>query len=48
MSVDSQQNDIFDYPMGDTFVSEARPRPYRTDFRSRRPHLRIQGVHGHA
>jgi len=35
MSVDGQQDDIFDYPMGDIFVSETRPRPYRTGFHSR-------------
>ncbi len=28
--------DAFDYPMSDAFVSETRPRPYRTGFRSRR------------
>lgn len=43
MSVDGQQDDIFDYPMGDIFVSETRQRPYRTGFRSlrhpRRPSL---------
>lgn len=35
MSVDGQQDDIFDYPMGDTFVSETRPRPYRVGFRAK-------------
>ncbi|MDR4470096.1 MAG: hypothetical protein MRJ68_17645 [Nitrospira sp.] len=30
------QDDIFDYPMADTFIAETRPRPYRTGFRSRR------------
>lgn len=34
--VENQQDDVFDYPMGDTFVSETRHLPYRTGFRSRR------------
>jgi len=42
------QDDIFDYPMGDTFVSETRPRPFQMGVRPCRPHLCIQGVHGHA
>lgn len=33
---ENQQDDVFDYPMGDTFVSETRHLPYRTGFRSRR------------
>lgn len=36
MSSDERQDDIFDYPMGDTFVSETRRRPYRIGFRFRR------------
>lgn len=31
----SEADDIFDYPMSDTFVSETRPRPYRVGFHSR-------------
>ena len=31
----SEADDIFDYPMGDTFVSETRPRPYRLGFHPR-------------
>jgi hypothetical protein len=30
------QQDVFDYAMSDTFVSETRHLPYRTGFRSRR------------
>lgn len=48
MSSDERHDDIFDDPMGDTFVSETRPLPYRRGFPSRRPHLCIQGVYGHA
>jgi hypothetical protein len=29
-------DDLFDYTMSDAFVSETRPHPYRTGFRSRR------------
>lgn len=35
---ENQEDDIFDYPMGDTFVSETRPRPYRVGFRPRSWH----------
>lgn len=36
MSSHERQDDIFDYPMGDTFVSETRHRSYRIGYRSRR------------
>lgn len=33
---ENQQDDMYDYPMSDMFISETHPRPYRTGFRSRR------------
>lgn len=36
MASDHQQDDVFDYVMSDTFVSETRTHPYRIGFRSRR------------
>ncbi len=32
---DAQHEDIFDYSMSDSFISDTRSRPYRTGFRSR-------------
>jgi len=34
----SEADDIFDYPMGDLFISETRSRPYRTGFHSTSHH----------
>lgn len=32
---DAPHEDVFDYPMSDAFISDTRPRPYGTRFRSR-------------
>jgi hypothetical protein len=35
MSYHEQDDDPFDYPMADVFISETRPHPYRVGFRPR-------------